>query len=103
MAAVGNYGDKSVRYPASSIYSIAVSATNTEDCNGPEIDVTVDSNWWTYLPNGTKHTFGGTSCANPACCNRVIALHSAKLPWLEPKDNIKDFLQINSVPGNEPF
>ncbi len=101
VAAVGNYGDKSVRYPASSIYSIAVSATNTEDCNGPEIDITVDSNWWTYLPNGTKHIFGGTSCATPVITGCVAHILGIYPEW--DLDKVKEFLQLNSTPGNEPY
>ena len=101
IAAAGNDNGQRVQYPASSPFAIAVSATNTEDCNGPEIDITADSNWWTYLPNGTKHIFGGTSCATPVITGCVAHILGIYPEW--DLDKVKEFLQLNSTPGNEPY
>ena len=90
IAAAGNDNGQRVQYPASSPFAIAVSATNTEDCNGPEIDITADSNWWTYLPNGTKHIFGGTSCATPVITGCVAHILGIYPEW--DLDKVKEFL-----------
>ena len=37
---------KPVSYPGRSSYIIGVSATNSPDSDGPEIDVTADLQWW---------------------------------------------------------
>ena len=43
--ASGNWEGKDVSFPADSLYTIGVSATNSEDSNGIEVDITHDSYW----------------------------------------------------------
>jgi N-acetylmuramoyl-L-alanine amidase len=101
VAAAGNDGGDPVEYPANLPYTIAVSATNTEDCNGPEIDITADSMWWIKYAAGFYDSFNGTSCATPvisACVGIILAVYPE---WR--LEEVKSFLQQNSIPGNEPY
>ena len=99
VAAAGNNGSNPVHYPAKSPYALAVSATNVEDSDGPEIDVTADSLWVVKYANGLYDSFNGTSCATPvmsACVGYMFAVH----PEWKLADVI-NFINENSVTGKE--
>ena len=66
-AASGNWEDHSVAYPASSQYTVGVSATNSEDSNDDiEVDITVDSYWKAKrYKRESFRGFSGTSGAQP--------------------------------------
>ena len=100
-AAAGNTSGDNVNYPARSPYTIAVSATNVEDCDGPEIDVTADSLWWIKYAAGFYDKFNGTSCATPvvtACVGIILAIHPE---W--HIEDVRTFLDENSVAGKEEY
>jgi hypothetical protein len=100
-AAAGNKEGSRVHYPGRSPYTIAVSATNTPDCNGTEIDITADSWWKVYLPSGGLHSFDGTSAATPVITGCIAYILDVYPEWT--MDKVKEFLQTNSTPGNEPY
>lgn len=100
-AAAGNKAGGKVAWPANSPFVIAVSATNTPDCDGPEIDVTVPSHWKVYQISGALHDFDGTSAATPAmaaCVAIILAVHPE---W--KVEEVRAFLQGNSTPGPEEY
>ena len=88
VSASGNDGHNPVSFPASSDYTVGVSATNTGDNNGEEVDTTADS-WWKVsdqFDNG--RSFNGTSCATP-----VIAGVASHYLAVNPNGNLESFLK----------
>jgi hypothetical protein len=99
VSAAGNDPGEKIVFPARLPFTLAVSATNTPDCDGPEIDVTADSNWWVVV-NGNWNTYGGTSCATPVIAGCVLRILKKYPDW--NLDQVREFLRANSVPGTEP-
>lgn len=98
----GNYDGKSVKYPGSSLYTICVSATNSEDCDGPEIDATADSFWFLRNKNPGYYTsFSGTSGAQPVIAACILYIQEACPHW--KIEDIRQFIRENSVPLNEEY
>ncbi len=96
VASAGNEDDEKVHYPGSSDYTICVSATNTEDSNGPEITVTADSYWYVRnLKQGMFHTFNGTSCSAPVIAGCVRLILDARPSW--KLKEVVEFLKENST------
>jgi N-acetylmuramoyl-L-alanine amidase len=101
VAAAGNDEDKAVKYPAKSPYTICVSATNSEDCNGPEIDVTADSNWFVRNKEpGYYHTFPGTSASTPVIAGCVAHIIARYPDW--NCEDVRAYLKQHSSPLLEP-
>lgn len=101
VACAGNFEGKDVKYPGSSRYTLCVSATNDPDCDGPEIDITADSLWAVYSPNGGLNYFDGTSCATPNDSPCVLIILKKFPSW--NLDKVAEFMQANSTPGNEEY
>jgi len=100
MCASGNWEDRSVSYPADSKYSIGVSATNSEDTNGPEVDITVDSQWSAKRYNRDSFaSFGGTSGATPVVSG--IALQYLNANPNGNLDSFRKWLKSNSIDSIE--
>jgi hypothetical protein len=99
ISAAGNEPGKKVSFPANLPCTLAVSATNTPDCDGLEIDITAESNWWVVV-NGNWNTYGGTSCATPVIAGCVLRILKKYPDW--NLDQVREFLRANSVPGTEP-
>ena len=96
IAAAGNYDDRSVMFPASSKYTIGVSTTNSEDCNGPQIDVTTDSYWFVRNKKTGRYTsFNGTSCATPVIAGCVSYIIDKYPHW--KLTDIQKYLKDNST------
>lgn len=101
VAAAGNDGGKSVRYPGRSPYTICVSATDSEDCNGPEIDVTADSNWFVRNKEpGMYHSFNGTSASTPVIAGCVAHIIARYPDW--NCEDVRAYLKQHSTPLSEP-
>lgn len=102
IAAAGNDEGDDVDFPASSPYTIAVSATNTRDCDGLEIDVTADA-WWDVVrpPGITFDSFDGTSCSCPVIAGCVALILEKHPEW--QTEEVRQFLRENSAPGDEEF
>ncbi|MGM0409251.1 MAG: S8 family serine peptidase [Bacillota bacterium] len=87
VGASGNWEGHSVSFPADDENSIGVSATNTEDTNGEEVDITVES-WWRAKQYGHDRLIGfpGTSGSAPIISG--VATH-----YLEanPNGNVETF------------
>jgi N-acetylmuramoyl-L-alanine amidase len=96
VASAGNDGGKSVRYPGSSPYTICISATDSEDCNGPEIDVTADSNWFVRNKNSRYyHSFNGTSASTPVIAGCVAHIIARYPEW--DCEDVRAYLHENST------
>ena len=96
VTSAGNDDDREVRYPGSSKYTIAVSATNTEDCNGPAITITSDSLWFVRNKKpGYYHVFNGTSASAPVIAGCVCYIIDRYPHW--NLDDVIRFLQENST------
>jgi hypothetical protein len=101
VASAGNVSGDNIHYPARSPYTICVSATNFEDCDGSEINVTEESYWYIRHANGQYDTFNGTSCPTPVitgCVGIMLAVHPE---WC--LEDIVEFLKANSVAGDEDY
>jgi len=96
VAAAGNWEGHNVSYPADSDYTIAVSATNSEDSNGVEVDITVDSYWKAKRYNREGFaSFSGTSGATP-----VVSAIALRYLNANPSGNLESFrtwLLVNSI------
>jgi hypothetical protein len=101
ISAVGNTNGRDVKFPANSPYTLGCSATNSPDCDGPEIDITVPSWWEVTGIRGQKATLNGTSGANPAAAFCVDYILTAYPSW--SLGDVKKFIGDNSVPGREKF
>jgi len=99
--AAGNNEGQAVNYPASSPYTLAVSATNYEDNDGEEIDVTADSYWVVKYSNGMYDSFNGTSCSTPVVSACVGIIQAFRPEWY--LNDVIDFLDTNSVDGEEEY
>lgn len=102
VAPAGNDDSRGVKYPGTSPYTICVSATNTPDCNGPEIDVTADS-WWHVrnLEPDFYHSFNGTSASVPVIAGCVALLLEKHPEW--GCEQVREFLKTNSGPLKEEY
>lgn len=88
--------DRTIKFPANSQYTIGVSAINSEDCNGYEIDVTADSYWYVRNKNKGYFTpFNGTSCSAPVIAGVVRLILDARPEW--KLEEVKQFLKENST------
>lgn len=96
LGASGNWQDKSVSYPADSKYTIGVSATNTEDSNGFEVDITVDS-WWKAkrYEHDEFTSFTGTSCATPVMVSPAFRYQNANPTGMQ--EDFRTWTLINSI------
>lgn len=96
IASAGNDNGHDVKYPGRSEYTICVSATNSEDCDGEEIDITTDSNWYLRsLKDGYFTVFNGTSCSAPVIAGCIRLILDARPDW--KLEDVKQFLKENSV------
>jgi N-acetylmuramoyl-L-alanine amidase len=96
VTAAGNDGGRSILYPGSSRFTICVSATNTEDCDGPEIDVTADSYWFVRNKNpGYYHSFNGTSASTPVIAGCVAHIIARYPEW--DCEDVRAYLHENST------
>lgn len=87
IASSGNWEGRSTAYPASSPYTIAVSATNTEDSNDEDLDVTTESFWFAKRYRYDSFTsLGGTSGTQP-----VIFFTALRYLVANPTAKIADF------------
>ena len=95
-SASGNDGDEyEIDFPASSKYTIATSATNSEDNNTPEVDITTDSYWSVPQLKPRYATFNGTSCATP-----VSSAIASEYLYNNPTGDLWSFrkwLLVNSI------
>lgn len=88
VSASGNDGHNPVDFPASSEYTVGVSATNTTDNNGEEVDTTTDSYWYVSDQFDNSRSFNGTSCATP-----VISAVASYYLAVNPNGNLESFLK----------
>jgi len=92
----GNVDGKSVNYPGSSSYTLCVSATNSEDNDGEEIDITADSYWYVRNKNnGTFTPFNGTSASAPVITGCVCYILEKYSNW--HCEDVRNFLKENST------
>lgn len=101
VAAAGNDGGHPVKYPARSPYTICVSTISDPDCDGSEIDITVNSGWFIRMANGQYDKFHDTSSASPVgstCAAYILAVHPG---WR--LEDVRKFLRDNSTPGPEKW
>ncbi len=95
VAASGNNSGRSVYFPASSPYTIAVAGTNVESSVSEELDVYTEGN--IYVRNkeeGMFHVYNGTSSCSPVIAG-CISLMLAKYPNWNCED-VREFLKDNS-------
>jgi N-acetylmuramoyl-L-alanine amidase len=96
VTSAGNDEGRPIAYPGRSSYTICVSATNTEDCDGPEIDVTADSYWFVRNKNpGYYHSFNGTSASTPVIAGCVAHIIARYPEW--NCEDVRKFLRENST------
>jgi hypothetical protein len=102
ITATGNSSGSPISYPGNSQYAIGVSATNTPDSDGIEIDITADSRWWVYnAVNNLIYPFDGTSASAPVITGCVAHILDYNPHW--KFDDVRKFIIDNSVPLTEKY
>jgi hypothetical protein len=94
VSASGNDGHDPVAFPASSEWTVGVSATNSGDNDGEEVDTTADSYWSVSDQYDRLKSFNGTSCATP-----VISAVASYYIAVNPNGNLDSF--VNWINLNE--
>lgn len=94
--ASGNWEGHNVSFPADSPHTIGVSATNSEDSNGIEVDITHDSYWKTKQYGRDAFIgFSGTSGAQPV--NVPVMLRYQNANPTATQEDYRKWLLINSI------